>query len=99
MTHYDCLPAIILELCELPLKPPELIGGVISSFQYSKICDTACQGIDPNQLGMPCQPPRVLYHELGRVVSEFAVGRCRIITYQVHPVICQGPKALDLIGM
>ena len=30
--HYDCLPAIQLELCELPLKPAELICGVISGF-------------------------------------------------------------------
>jgi hypothetical protein len=60
--HYDCLPAIILELCELPLKPAELISGIISGFQYSKICDTACQGVDPDKLGVPCQPPIVLNH-------------------------------------
>ena len=99
MSHYDCLPAIILQLCELPLKPAELIGGVVSCFQYSEIGDTACQSVDSDELGVPRQPPVVFNHELTGIVSKFAVGSRRIITYQVHPVIGQGPKALDLIRM
>lgn len=99
MPHYDCLPAIQLELCELPLKPAKLIGGVKSGFQYSEIGNTARQGVDPNQFGAPRQPSKVLYDKLGGIVTKFAVGGCRIITYKVHPIICQGAKALDCIRM